>query len=65
MASSEKNALTLIVLDLLEARYVIMNRRLDYNTNRLHSSLNNIIPTKFRENYENNVDSKLVSLQVV
>ncbi|MBP8689295.1 integrase core domain-containing protein [Patescibacteria group bacterium] len=65
MASSEKNALTLIVLDLLEARYVIMNRQLDYNTNRLHSSLNNITPTKFRENYENNVDSKLVSLQVV
>ena len=64
MASSEKNALTLIVLDLLEARYVIMNRQLDYNTKRPHNSLNNITPTKFREHYENVVDNKLVTLLV-
>jgi putative transposase len=51
--------------DLLEARDVIMNWRLDYNTNRPHSSLNYMAPTKFRENYENNVDSKRVTLQVV
>ena len=51
--------------DLLEARDVIMNWRLDYNTNRPHSSLNYMSPTKFRENYENNVDSKRVTLQVV
>ena len=51
--------------DLLEARDVIMHWRLDYNTNRPHSSLNYITPTKFRENYENNVDSKRVTLQVV
>jgi len=51
--------------DLLEARDVIMNWRLDYNTNRPHSSLNYMSPTKFRENYENNVDGKRVTLQVV
>jgi len=51
--------------DLFKARDVIMNWRLDYNTNRPHSSLNYMAPTKFRENYENNVDSKRVTLQVV
>ncbi len=51
--------------DLLEARDMIMNWRLDYNTNRPHSSLNYMSPTKFRENYENKVDSKRVTLQVV
>ena len=51
--------------NLLEVRDVIMNWRLDYNPNRPHSSLNYITPTKFRENYENNVDSKRVTLQVV
>ncbi len=51
--------------DLLEARDVIMNWQLDYNTNRPHSSLNYMSPTKFRENYENNVDSKRVALQEV
>ena len=51
--------------DLLEARDVIMNWRLDYNTNGPHSSLNYMTPTKFRENYENNVDGKRVTLQVV
>ncbi|MCB5245184.1 MAG: transposase [Candidatus Cloacimonetes bacterium] len=49
--------------DLLE-RDVIMNWRLDYNTNRPHNSLNNITPTKFREHYENVVDNKLVTLLV-
>ena len=47
--------------DLFKARDVIMNWRLDYNTNRPHSSLNYITPTKFRENYENNVVSKRVT----
>jgi len=51
--------------DLLEARDVIMNWRLDYNMNRPHSSLNYMPPAKFRENYENNVDSKRVTLHVV
>ena len=51
--------------NLLEARDVIMNWRLDYNKNRPHSSLNYMTPTKFRENYENNVDSKRVTLHMV
>jgi len=51
--------------DLLEARDVIMNWRLDYNMNRPHSALNYMPPAKFRENYENNVDSKRVNLHVV
>ncbi|TDF72501.1 hypothetical protein E0946_06715 [Candidatus Syntrophosphaera thermopropionivorans] len=42
-----------------------MNWRLDYNTNRPHSSLNYMTLTKFREHYENNVDNKRVTLQVV
>ena len=51
--------------DLFKARDVIMNWRLDYNTNRPHSSLNYMTLTKFREHYENNVDNKRVTLQVV
>ena len=51
--------------DLLEARDVIMNWRLDYNMNRPHSSLNYMPPAKFREHYENSVDSKRVTLHVV
>jgi len=50
---------------LLEARAVIMNWQLDYNKNRPHSALNYIPPVKFRESYENYVDSKRVSFHVV
>ncbi|HOD17754.1 MAG TPA: hypothetical protein PKJ14_03815 [Candidatus Cloacimonadota bacterium] len=42
-----------------------MNWRLDYNHNRIHSALNFMPPVKFRENYENNVDSKSVTLPMV
>ena len=42
-----------------------MNWRLNHNKNRHHSILNYMTPSKFRENYENNVDGKRVTLQVV
>jgi transposase InsO family protein len=49
----------------IEARDVISKWRVDYNNNRPHSSLNFMPPAKYRENYENNVISKRVTLQVV
>ena len=49
----------------IEARDVISKWRVDYNYNRPHSSLNFLPPAKYRENYENNVDKKRVTLQVV
>ncbi|TDF72592.1 IS3 family transposase [Candidatus Syntrophosphaera thermopropionivorans] len=49
----------------IEVRDVISKWRVDYNYNRPHSSLNFMPPAKYRENYENNVDSKSVTLQVV
>ncbi|MFB3844218.1 MAG: integrase core domain-containing protein [Candidatus Cloacimonadaceae bacterium] len=51
--------------DLLEARDVIMNWRLDYNQNRSHSALNYILTAKFRKYYENSVDSKSITLHMV
>jgi putative transposase len=49
----------------IEARDVISKWRVDYNYNRPHSSLNFMPPAKYRENYENNVDNKRVTLHVV
>jgi putative transposase len=49
----------------LDARDVISKWRFDYNQNRPHSALNYMSPVKYREHYENNVDNKRVTLQMV